>query len=141
MNIVALTAKLTADPEIRWVNTSEGQRAVCDIRLANNTRAGTRESVCFIDATCWGRTAENVAEYLRKGSKVLVQGELKQDIWEDRETKKKRSKHTITIHKIDFLSRPLDTEEDDQEDDTAAPASPLGVAPFADEEEDSSIPF
>lgn len=140
MNIVALSANLTADPEIRWVNTSDGQRAVCNIRLANNTRSGQRETVCFIDATCWGRTAENVAEYLKKGSKVLVQGELKQDIWEDRETGKKRSKHTITILKIDFIS-PREAS-DDAPAQQPAHAQPMGIAQLPEDNDfESQIPF
>ena len=99
-NKTILLGNLTADPELRF--TGQGT-AVCDLRLASNTKSKDKEEVLFIDCTVWDRMAETCAEFLHKGSQVLVEGRLKTEQWEDRETGKKRSKITMTANTVQFL--------------------------------------
>ena len=59
----------------------------------------------FVDCTMWGKRAQAVAKYMRKGCKVAVQGKLHYSTWEDRNTGKKRSKLDVTAQEIEFMSR------------------------------------
>jgi single-strand DNA-binding protein len=83
-NRVILMGNLTRDVELRYTGS---QLAVTDIGLAVNDKRKNQqgewiEEVTFVDITLWGRTAEIAAEYLTKGSPVLIEGRLKLDTWE-----------------------------------------------------------
>jgi single-strand DNA-binding protein len=96
---------LTRDPEVKY--TPKGT-AVCDLGLAVNetykTQDGTmKETVTFIDVEVWGRTAENCKQYLAKGRPVFIEGSLKLEQWEDKETQKKRSKLKVRASRVQFL--------------------------------------
>src|SRR4029079_130642 len=82
-NRVILVGNLTRDPELRYIPSGT---AVSDIGLAVNDRVKRGDQwvdeVTFVDITLWVRTAEIAAEYLSKGSPVLVEGRLKLDRWE-----------------------------------------------------------
>jgi single stranded DNA-binding protein len=86
-NKVILVANLTRDPEIRYLASGS---AVADVSVAVNERfkKGDEyvEEVSFIDVTVFGRTAEIVGEYCQKGSQILIEGRLKQDRWDDKES-------------------------------------------------------
>jgi len=80
-NKVILMGNLTRDPELRY--TPKGM-AVAKVGLAVNrtwrSESGEqKEEVTFIDVDVWGRTAENVGQYMRKGSPILIEGRLKLD--------------------------------------------------------------
>ena len=106
MNKVMMAGNLTRDPELR--STSNGH-SVCDFSIAVNRRYVVnnekREEVCFVDVQIWGASAEACANYLKKGSAVFVEGRLTLDQWEDKETKKPRSKHFITAEKVSFMDQ------------------------------------
>ncbi len=93
-NKVFLIGRLTRDPELRY--TPSGA-AVADLgwRPAGRTTpkdGERREDKLFIDVTVWNRQAENCCQYLAKGRMVHVEGYLKMDTWDDRNTGEKRSK-------------------------------------------------
>ncbi len=103
-NKVILVGNLTRDPELRYLPSGS---AVCNASLATNRRYkkqdGTNgEEVCFIDVAFFGRTAEVANQYLKRGSKVLVEGRLKQDQWTD-QNGQKRSKHSVTVDNMQML--------------------------------------
>jgi single-strand DNA-binding protein len=104
MNLAIIKGNLTRDPELKY--TPKGT-AVCKCSVAVNevwkTEAGEKqERVHFFDLEAWGRTAETIAQYFTKGKPILIQGKLKQDTWDDRETGQKRSKVKITIDSFEF---------------------------------------
>jgi single-strand DNA-binding protein len=105
LNKVFLMGRLTFDPELR--RTPSGS-AVTELRLAT-TRAWSgrdgerREETLFIDVTVWDRQAENCCQYLRKGRSVHVEGYLKTDTWEDKNTGEKRSKIKVQAERVQFL--------------------------------------
>ena len=104
-NKVILAGNLTRDPELRY--TPKGT-AVAKIGLAVNrtwkTESGeTKEEVTFIDIDAWGRQAEVIAQYLRKGRPLLVEGRLKLDTWEDKNTHQKQSKLKVVLETFSFL--------------------------------------
>jgi len=105
LNKVMLIGNLTRDPEIRY--TPKGQ-AVTDIGLAVNRVYSTengekREEVTFIDITLWGRTAEVVHQYCKKGRPLFVEGRLHLDTWDDKQTGQKRSKLKVIADGIQLL--------------------------------------
>ncbi len=104
-NKVILVGNLTRDPEVKY--TPKGT-ATTDIGLAVNrtysTDAGEkREEVTFIDITLWGRTAEIVGEYCKKGRPLMVEGRLQLDTWDDKATGQKRSKLKVVGENIQLL--------------------------------------
>jgi len=106
MNKTILVGNLCAAPELRY---TAGGDAVCDLRIATNekwtSKSGEKkEETMFIKGTLWGKAAENAAQYLHKGSKVAVDGKLKLETWEDKDSGAKRSKHTLSIRDIEYLT-------------------------------------
>lgn len=104
-NKVILAGNLTRDPELRY--TPKGT-AIAKIGLAVNrkwkTETGeTKEEVTFVDVDAFGRQAEVLAQYLRKGRSVLVEGRLKLDQWEDKNTQKKMSRLGVVLESFSFL--------------------------------------
>ncbi len=86
-NYVTMIGNLTEDPELRFTG---GGAAVCKIRFASNRRYKTRdgqdqEETTFMDANCWRDMAENVAESLHKGDRVIVIGRLRKRSYENRD--------------------------------------------------------
>jgi len=104
-NRVILAGNLTRDPELRY--TPKGT-AVARFTLAVNrtytTETGEKkEEVSFIDVDAWARQGEVIAQYLKKGRPVLVEGRLKQDTWEDKNTHQKQSKLKVVLESFSFL--------------------------------------
>lgn len=107
-NKVILLGNLTRDPELRY--TPKGQ-AVSKLGLAVNrsykTETGeTREEVTFIDIDAWGKQAELIGQYLRKGSPIFVEGRLKLDTWDDKATGQKVSKLRVVMENFQFIGGP-----------------------------------
>lgn len=104
MNKVILCGNITRDIELK--NTASS--SVAQIGLAMNRKWTTpegekREEVCFIDCEAWGKTAENIAKFFSKGKKILIEGRLKLDQWEDKESGQKRSKVKVVIESFHFV--------------------------------------
>jgi single-strand DNA-binding protein len=105
LNKVFLMGRLTFDPELR--RTPSGS-AVTELRLATSRswsgRDGERrEETLFIDVTVWDRQAETCCQYLKKGRAVHVEGYLKMDTWEDKNTGEKRQKIRVQAERVQFL--------------------------------------
>lgn len=100
MNKLILTGNLTKDPEFR---ISQGGTSIANLTIANNEGFGDKQETLFIDITVFNKVAENCEKYLKKGSKILVEGRLKKDSWEDQEGKK-HFKTYVIANMIDFLS-------------------------------------
>ena len=101
-NSVTMVGNCTRDPELRF--TSSGQ-AVATFGLAVNRRWQNRqtneweEQVSFFDVTCWQQMAENVAESVTKGTRVVVSGRLDQRSWETQDGDK-RSKIEVVADEV-----------------------------------------
>lgn len=104
-NRVILAGNLTRDPELRYMPKGT---AVAKIGLAVNrswkTETGeTREEVTFVDVEAFGRQAEVISQYMKKGRPLLVEGRLKLDQWEDKTTHQKQSKLKVVLESFTFL--------------------------------------
>ena len=107
-NKVILVGNLTRDIELRY--TQNGS-AIAKSAIATSRKftvnGEKREEVCFIDITFFGRSGEIANQYLRKGSKVLVEGRLTFEQWVD-QTGAKRSKHSVTVENMQMLDSRAD---------------------------------
>lgn len=102
-NRVVLVGNLTRDIEMRYAasGTAIGNTGIAVTRKTT-INGEKRDETCFIDITFWGRTAEVANQYLSKGSKVLVDGRLKYEQWQD-STGQNRSKHTVSVETMEML--------------------------------------
>lgn len=149
-NRVILAGNLTRDPELRY--TPKGT-AIARIGLAINrvytTETGEKkEEVTFVDVEAWGRQAEVVAQYMKKGRPFLVEGRLKLDQWEDKNTHQKQSKLKVVLESFSFIdSKGSDTgapSEVPRPRPTAAAApapAPEAPEPDAAPPEEDDVPF
>src|SRR5437870_11926339 len=147
-NKVILMGNLTRDPELRY--TPKGT-AVAKLGLAVNrtwkTETGeTREEVLFIDVEAFSRQAETVGQYLKKGSPILVEGRLRMDSWDDKQTNQKRTKILVAAENVRFLGSGQPREAGGPEVARSRPASPPADAnatdPVAQEPPpDDDVPF
>jgi single-strand DNA-binding protein len=97
MNSVNLIGRLTADPEVRYL---ESGKAIATFSIAI-TR--TRDESDFFDVQAWEKTAEVVSQYCKKGSQVGIEGRLRQERWQDRETQKPRKNVVVIANRIELL--------------------------------------
>jgi single-strand DNA-binding protein len=104
-NKIILMGNLTRDPEVRY--TPQGT-SVCNFGIAVNRkyRQGDelKEEVTFINIVVFGKQADTCAQYLNKGSAVLVEGRLQERRWET-EDGQQRSKHEVVAQQVRFLSK------------------------------------
>lgn len=102
-NKCILAGNLVRDPELKYVGN--GNTAVCEVSLAVNKKEKKNgewvESVSYFDVVFFGRTAEVLGEYGRKGTPILVDGELRQDTWQ--QDGQKRSKVKIAGFSMQLL--------------------------------------
>src|SRR5947207_2016074 len=104
-NKVILAGNLTRDPELRY--TPKGM-AIAKLGLAINrtwkNEAGeTKEEATFVDVDAFGRTAEVIGQYLKKGRPILIEGRLRLDQWDDKQTGQKRSKLGVVLESFQFM--------------------------------------
>ena len=114
LNKVFLLGNLTRDPQLRY--TPKGT-AVCDAAIAINRSytaadGASRDETCFVDLVFWGKQAELVNQYLKKGSTALVEGRLQLDRWESQDGQK-RSRLRVVCDNVQFLGRPRGTDYED----------------------------
>ena len=109
-NKVVLVGNLTRDVEIRYSpsGSAVGKVGIATSRKWKSQTGEQKEEVMFIDLTFFGRTAEIANQYLRKGSKVLVDGRLIFEQWTAQDGTK-RSKHSITVENLKMLDSKADS--------------------------------
>ncbi len=110
-NKVVLVGNLTRDVEIRYSQSGSaiGNVGIATSRKWKSQTGEQKDEVMFIDLTFFGRTAEIANQYLRKGSKVLVDGRLQFQQWTAQDGSK-RSKHAITVENLQMLDSKADAQ-------------------------------
>lgn len=96
---------LTRDPEVKYTS---GGTAIAKLGMAINRRwraqdGQMQEETTFVDVDAFGRQAETVGQYLKKGRPILIEGRLKYDQWEDKQSGQKRSKLGVVLERFEFL--------------------------------------
>ena len=95
MNVVILMGRMTRDPELKFTS---GGKAFANFSLAVQK---TKDDAEFIDCVAWEKTAETIAEYFRKGRKILVQGRLNVSSYEQNGEKRKSTK--VVVSSFEFV--------------------------------------
>ena len=103
-NKVILLGNLTRDPELRY---TPSQLAVVDFGIATNRKwkgqdGSEKSEACFTDCTMFGKRAEVVNKYFKKGSQIFVEGRLTYDQWTTQDGSK-RSKLKVTVENFEFI--------------------------------------
>jgi single-strand DNA-binding protein len=148
-NKVILAGNLTRDPELRY--TPNG-KAIAKFGLAINRNWTTdtgekKEEVTFVDIDSFGRQAEVISQYLKKGRPVLVEGRLKLDQWDDKQSGQKRSRLGVVLESFSFLDSGRGGDGGSAEAPRPRPASaPAATAAPASAEEppvpsEDDVPF
>ena len=114
-NKIILVGNLTRDIELRYTQSSLAIASTAIATSRKYTSNGEKkEEVCFVDITFFGRSAEVANQYLRKGSKILVEGRLQFDQWTDQQTGQKRSKHSVSVDQMQMLDSRADSQNMNQ---------------------------
>ena len=146
-NKVIIVGNLTRDIDMKF--TSSGlaiaNTAIASTRKFKSQNGTQKEEVMFVDIAFFGRTAEIVQQYLKRGSKVLIEGRLKFDQWTN-QNGQKRSKHSVSVESMQMLgskeSHPSSQEKIPQtaQKNTTPPVDDKDNH-FSDEIENDIIPF
>src|SRR3954471_5832224 len=155
LNKVMLMGNLTRDPELRV--TPKGT-PICQFSLAINRQfkmesGESREEVTYVDIEAWGKQGETIAKYCTKGRPLYVEGRLRLDQWEDKNTKEKRSRMKIVLEGFQFLGdgrgggaggapgAPAAEESPSGSFERNSPPARGAAKPAAQENLDEDVPF
>ncbi len=131
LNKVLLIGNLTRDPQLTYLPS---QTPVVEFGLATNRKwtdkatGEQREETCFVDCRCYGRQAETLNKYVRKGRPLFVEGRLQLDTRTSPEGQR-RSKHRVIVEAFQFLGSP---NRSGQPSSAAAPQAPVDSQPPAE---------
>lgn len=111
LNKVTLAGHLGRDPETKTVGANDS--VVCNASLATTERwtdkqGDKQEETTWHDLEAWGRTAEIMGKYLKKGSAILVEGSLRRQTWTDKDSGDKRSRVVVKVLSFHFLDSKTD---------------------------------
>ena len=104
-NKVVLMGNLTRDPQLKHLPSN---LVVVDFGLACNRRYRTaagedKEEVAFVDCAAFGRQAEVIQKYCKKGKSLYIEGRLRFDSWDDKNGHGKRSKLSVVVENFQFI--------------------------------------
>ena len=139
INQVILMGRLTRDPEQRTTTTGKN---IASFSIAVD-RAGQDDTADFFNVTAWEKLGDLVVQYLSKGRRVLVQGRLRQDTWDDKETGQKRSRVEVVATDVTFLDGPSGDSGSAQQSTSsmfADPPSPLVISALSESSEPAVAP-
>ncbi len=149
-NKVILLGNLSKDIEIRYSQSGSAiaNTAIATTRKFKGADGTQKEEVLFIDVTFFGRSAEIANQYLRKGSKVQLDGRLKLDQWTAQDGQK-RSKHSVSVENLTMLdSKPSNgqseipsTQPPTQKQYTEPPRETAPSPQLPNMDESDEIPF
>ena len=132
LNRVLLIGNLTRDPVLKQLPSNS---ALVEFGLAVNRKfksaAGEdKEDTCFVDCTAFGKQAETINQYCRKGRPLFVEGRLKFDTWDDRAGLGRRSKVSVVVENFQFLGGRDEADADmNKGDGSPASHTPQGSEP------------
>jgi single-strand DNA-binding protein len=143
VNKVILIGRLGKDPEIR---STPGGQTVTKFTLATDERytdrAGEKqERTEWHNIVAWGKLGEICGQYLRKGKLVYIDGAIRTETWDDKESGQKKYKTTIVADNMKMLDRKGDSEEGGGGSYSGARKSGSTTAPAPQMEEDEEVPF
>ena len=142
-NKVILAGNLTRDPELRYTpkGTAVARLGIACNRKWKSETGEMKEEVTVVDVDAFGKTAETIGQYLKKGRPILIEGRLRYDTWEDKQSGQKKSKLSVVLENFQFLDSGAGRGEGAAEAPRPrAAAGAAGAAPAAAEPADSDGP-
>lgn len=139
LNKVTLAGKLTREPELRYLpkGTAVAKFSIACNRYWKDETGASKEEVAFIDCDAFGRTAENIGQYFKKGSPIYVEGRLKLDTWDDKASGQKRSKLGVVVDNFQFVG----AKEQSEQPPAATPRQPTAPKNDTPPAESDDVPF
>ena len=132
LNHVYIAGRLTRDPEIKTPSgTVIATVSVAVNRYLKDAKGEPKEETDFIEVTAFGQNATTIQKHLRKGNSIFLEGRLRLDKWEDRETGKQRSKIVVVAERMQFVGPKPQTQE-------GSPKQALGLNEYG---EPTDIPY
>jgi single-strand DNA-binding protein len=104
-NKVILAGNLTRDPELRYTpkGTAIARLGIACNRKWKSETGEMKEEVTFVDVDAFGKTAETIGQYLKKGRPILIEGRLRYETWDDKQSGQKKSKLGVVLETFQFL--------------------------------------
>lgn len=141
MNTGCWMGNLTKDVELKEVGATHVAKFGIAINKQFKKKDGTLDKeVVFLDCEAWGKLGETISKYLKKGSKILIRGALKQDTWEDNDGKK-RSKISVRVEEFNFVDSPEKSEGADDSPAKEPEEKPKTRRKSKDTQTEDDIPF
>jgi len=112
LNKVILIGRLTRNPELTY---SGENTAICNFSIATNRRVGEKKEVEYHNIVAFGKTAENICEFLTKGGLLMIEGRLKTDSWDKDNVRHYRTK--IIVERVQFGPKQAGEEEQSEQND------------------------
>jgi single-strand DNA-binding protein len=120
LNKVLIQGNVTRDPEVR---TTSNDNKIVKFGLAWNETRNGEETAHFYNVVVMGRTADFVEQYVKKGSGVIVEGQLNNNRWTDKESGDKRSAHEIFVGFTGSVNFSGSKRKEGEEGGESAPAA------------------
>ena len=113
-NLVVLGGNITKDIQLSYTSA---QTAVASFGIAVNKKHKDKENVCFVDLVAFGKTAETLNKYVKKGDPLFISGELQFETWTASDGTK-RSKHKVVVYSFQFLGGKKESKQESKPTDT-----------------------
>jgi single-strand DNA-binding protein len=143
INKAILIGRLGKDPEVR---STAGGQTVARFTIATDERYTDRngekqERTEWHNIAAWGKLAEICGQYLRKGKLVYIDGSIRTDSWEDKETGQKKYRTEIVAQNMKMLDKKSDDEGGSYSGGGSYAGARKGPTPVPEVEEDDEVPF
>ena len=134
---------LTRDPELRYTpkGTAVAKLGLAVNRSWRNADGQQQDETTFVDVDAFGKQAETLGQYMQKGRPILIEGRLKLDQWEDKNTGQNRSKLGVILEKFSFVGGGSQNGGTTSTPQATAPPPTSEVPPFDDGPSDDDVPF
>lgn len=132
-NIAAIQGNLTDEPVLKQL---ESGTVVANFAIANNQKYKDQDKTCFINCILWGKQAEALTKHAHKGTQIIVEGQIQQENWTDRQTEQQRSRHVLNGTRFHFCGPK--TQQQTSEPPPATPATatvPSATVPVTTEQQ------
>ena len=144
-NKVILMGNLTRDPEMRYTpsGTAIAKLGLAVNRVWRDTEGQQKEETTFVDVDAFGKQAETLGQYMQKGRPILIEGRLKLDQWEDKNTGQNRSRLGVVLERFTFIGSGAGHADGGggAQQQSAPPPSQPTEGPPADGPGDDDVPF
>ena len=143
-NKVILMGNLTRDPELRYTpkGTAVAKLGLAVNRVWRDAEGQQQDETTFVDVDAFGKQAETLGQYMQKGRPILIEGRLKLDQWEDKNTGQRRSKLGVILEKFTFVGGAGgQAGGGGGAPQSPSPAPTSDVPPFEDGPSDDDVPF